>query len=163
MPHVEVHVDVLPDLSIPVQPEELVRAARRAIAIGTERQELIWELGEMSVRITSDEEIHNLNRKYRHVDRPTDVLSFRYLEDDDDPEAGFPHDWPAQLGEVVISYPYAERQAAELGHSVAMELAWLTIHGTLQILGYSHETDSKAEQMEALERSALRALGFTVV
>lgn len=162
MPHVDVHVNVLPAFAGHVQPDQLVSAAREAIALGTQGQELIWELGEMSVRVTSDDEIHILNRNYRHVDRPTDVLSFSFLEDDDDPEARFPYDWPAQLGEVVMSYPYAERQAADLGHSVDMELAWLTIHGTLQILGYSHETDSNAERMEGLERSALEAIGFTV-
>lgn len=163
MPHVEVRVDVQSAFADQVQVEQLVQAAREAIAVGIEDQVTGWELGEMSLRITTDEEIQALNRDYRHVDRPTDVLSFAYLLDDEEDEFGaeFPYDWPAQLGDVIVSYPYAERQAADLGHVVAMELAWLTIHGTLQLLGYSHETDSKAERMEALERSALRSLGFT--
>lgn len=162
MPQVEVHVDVSPAFTAGVQPEQLVCAAQEAIAAGTENQEIGWEVGEMSVRVTTDEEIHSLNRDYRQVDHPTDVLSFAFLEEDEEPGPVFPHDWPAQLGEVILSYPYAERQAAGLGHSVAMELAWLTIHGTLQLLGYSHETDSKAERMEGLERLALQSLGFTV-
>jgi probable rRNA maturation factor len=164
MPHVDVRVNVEPAFADRVNPEELVRAAREAIAVGIQDQVTGWELGEMSLRITTDEEIQALNRDYRHVDRPTDVLSFAFLLDDDEDEFGaeFPYDWPAQLGDVIVSYPYAERQATDLGHTVAMELAWLTIHGTLQLLGYSHETDGKAERMEKLERTTLKSLGFTV-
>jgi probable rRNA maturation factor len=66
------------------------------------------------------------------------------------------------LGDIVISHAYASRQAAELGHSAEMELAWLVIHGTLQLVGYSHDTDEAAQTMEALEHAALQRLGFTV-
>lgn len=162
MPHVEVHVDVAPEFKDSVPAELLVRSARVAADVAAADQYPEWELGDMSLRVTTDEEIHALNREYRHVDRPTDVLSFAFLEDDDGIEGPFPHDWPAQLGEVIISYPYAARQAAELGHSVDMELAWLTVHGMLQIMGYHHTTDSEAEHMEGLERAALRRLDFTV-
>jgi probable rRNA maturation factor len=64
------------------------------------------------------------------------------------------------LGDVVIDIQYARRQALELEHSLAMEVAWLAIHGTLQLLGYAHATESEAAEMEALETEALRALGF---
>lgn len=161
MPQVDVQVDVVPDFATAIQPEVLARAAQVAVAVGIEDQETAWESAEMSIRVTTDDEIQTLNREYRHVDHPTDVLSFAFLEDSGLASA-LPDDWPAQLGEVILSFPYAERQAADLGHSVDMELAWLTIHGTLQLLGYSHETDSKAERMEGLERSALRSLGFTL-
>ncbi len=163
MQHVEVHVDIAGEYADAVQADLLVRSARAAVDAAVADQYPNWELGEMSLRVTTDDEIHRLNSDYRHVDRPTDVLSFGYLEDDDEEMQGaFPPDWPAQIGEVIISYPYATRQAADLGHPVDMELAWLTIHGTLQILGYHHATDSEAEHMEGLERVALRALDFTV-
>jgi probable rRNA maturation factor len=115
---------------------------------------------EVSLRVTDNAEIHALNRDYRHVDRPTDVLSFSFVEDPES-RALMERALPAvQLGEVVLSYEYCRRQAQELGHSIDMELAWLTIHGTLQLLGYSHGNDEDAEAMEALEGEALRALGF---
>jgi probable rRNA maturation factor len=98
-----------------------------------------------------------LNRTYRNVDSPTDVLSFAFTESG---ESIVPPDSPRQLGDVVIDIQYARRQALELEHSLAMEVAWLAIHGTLQLLGYAHATESEAAEMEALETEALRALGF---
>lgn len=112
---------------------------------------------EASIRITGDDEIHALNREYRGVDRPTDVLSFALLEGDTVP---LPSDVALPLGQVVVSYPTATRQAAELGHSTSMEVAWLVIHGVLQLLGYLHETEEDAVVMEGIEDRALRALGF---
>jgi probable rRNA maturation factor len=112
----------------------------------------------VSVRITDDAEIHELNRTYRGVDRPTDVLSFGLLEGG---SPVMPEGMSLPLGDIVISAPYAERQAAEVGHSLEMEIAWLLIHGTLQLLGYAHEDEDEAAHMEELEAVALRALGFT--
>lgn len=160
MPQIEVHVDVAAPFEDRVQPELVIAAAREAVAAAAADRETGWELGEMGVRITTDDEIQSLNRVYRHVDRPTDVLSFALLDDDDGLGSTFPADWPRLLGDVVVSCPYAERQATDLEHSLDMELSWLIIHGTLQLLGYSHETDDRAEHMEDLERVALRGLGF---
>lgn len=116
---------------------------------------------EVSVYLTGDDEMRRLNREYRGVDQTTDVLSFAF-----DAERGldiaFPAGFPALLGEVILSCPYAERQAYDLGHSLDTELAWLTIHGSLQLLGYAHDTDERAGRMESLERQALRELGITV-
>ncbi|HEY8687275.1 MAG TPA: rRNA maturation RNase YbeY [Chloroflexota bacterium] len=112
---------------------------------------------EVSVRITGEQEIQRLNRDFRGVDRPTDVLSFALHEGEDLP---LPPDMPVPLGEVVISYPYAERQAEALEHPLEMEIAWLTIHGTLQLLGYLHDTEIAAREMEGVEDVALRSLGF---
>ncbi len=116
---------------------------------------------ELSIRVTTDDEIQRLNREYRGVDRPTDILSFS-PETGDNIQAAAPPDMVRLLGDVVLSLPTARRQAEELGHSLDMEMAWLTIHGTLQLLGYAHETDEEATHMEALERTALRRMGFTV-
>lgn len=115
---------------------------------------------EVSVRVTDNEEIHALNRDYRHVDRPTDVLSFSFMEDAESRALMERSHSAIHVGEVVLSYEYCSEQAHELGHSIDMELAWLTIHGTLQLLGYTHGNDEDAEQMEALEGAALRSLGF---
>jgi probable rRNA maturation factor len=117
---------------------------------------------EISIRVTDDAEMQRLNREYRGVDRPTDILSFSLVADDEGTIQTLPVDTVQSLGDIVVSYPYATRQAEELGHSLEMELSWLVIHGTLQLIGYTHDTDADAEHMEALEHAALRGLGFTV-
>ncbi len=116
---------------------------------------------EISILVTDDEGIQRLNREYRGVDRPTDVLSFSLVTDDSGTVETLPSGGVLSLGDIVISQAYATRQAAELGHSVEMELAWLVIHGTLQLVGYAHDTDESAQHMEALEHVTLRRLGFT--
>lgn len=143
----------------------IARAAEAAVEVGlrdapdTDILRLVraYRLVEMSVLLTGDEEIHRLNREYRQIDRPTDVLSFALLEG----RGGVDHpvELPLPLGEIVLSYPTVERQADDLGHTVAKELAWLTIHGTLQLLGYSHAEEREAERMETLEQEALASLG----
>jgi probable rRNA maturation factor len=94
------------------------------------------------------------------VDSPTDVLSFSFVEKGAGQSLAQPPDAPTQLGDIAVSYPRVERQAEELGHSPEKELAWLIIHGTLQLLGYTHDADEDAARMEALEQVALRSLGF---
>ncbi|MGQ9631248.1 MAG: rRNA maturation RNase YbeY [bacterium] len=89
---------------------------------------------EVSVLLTDDEEIRSLNRRYRGVDRPTDVLAFAMGEC----RSAAPDDI---LGDVVISVDTAQRQAEELGHSLERELEILLIHGILHLLGYDHDAD----------------------
>ncbi|NTW02359.1 MAG: rRNA maturation RNase YbeY, partial [Oscillochloris sp.] len=92
---------------------------------------------EVGVLITDDAHIHTLNRDYRGVDAPTDVLSFG----DDGPASVFvAHaEGPRYLGDIAISYERVLAQADEYGHSPARELAYLSAHGTLHLLGYDHE------------------------
>ena len=96
---------------------------------------------EVHVLITDDARIRDLNQRYRHVDRATDVLSF---PDGDEMPSGL-----TLLGEIVISLETAKRQAAELGHGELRELAELAMHGVLHLIGYDHENDRG--QMNALE------------
>lgn len=99
---------------------------------------------ELSVTIANDRRLHDLNRTYRGKDRTTDVLSFPY-----DDDAG-------PIGDVVISIDRAAAQAAERGHGLQRELELLTLHGTLHVCGYDHETDHG--EMERLERRLRRRL-----
>jgi probable rRNA maturation factor len=117
---------------------------------------------EISLLVTDDSGIQRLNRDYRRIDRPTDVLSFSLVADDEGNVQTMPAGDVQSLGDIVISHAYATRQSLELGHSLELELAWLVIHGALQLIGYTHDTDASAEHMEALEHAALRQLGFTV-
>lgn len=108
--------------------------------------------GELSLVLCDDAFIHPLNRDWRGKDRPTDVLSFAQREGDEaDPDDDV-------LGDVIISVETAARQAAERGHPLGHELRVLLVHGVLHLLGYDHEVDEEAEEMEALERDLLAEL-----
>jgi probable rRNA maturation factor len=96
---------------------------------------------EVYVVVTGDNDLQRLNRVYRKLDRPTDVLSFP--DGDPLPDGGL------LLGEIVISLDAARRQAAELGHGELRELEELVLHGTLHLLGHDHEQDDG--EMEDLE------------
>ena len=84
----------------------------------------------------NNERIHVINRDYRGVDRPTDVISFAFLDDKNElrPEDGS----PISLGEIIISYEKAEEQDKQYGHSLLREMSFLFVHGMLHLLGYDH-------------------------
>lgn len=105
--------------------------------------------GEVSVLLTGDAHIRLLNRRFRHKDKPTDVLSF--------PAAEVPGR-PLVAGDLAISVETAARQAEELGHSLAAELQILILHGFLHLAGYDHEQDSG--QMGRREATLRRRLGL---
>ena len=107
-----------------------------------------------SIVLTDDETIRALNRDFREVDRPTDVLSFPLAEVDDlrDPDA------EVFLGEIYISLETARAQAAEARRPFADEVAHLTVHGLLHLLGFDHHTAAARRKMVSLERRVLRAL-----
>lgn len=158
-----VDVDVAPELEGDVDLGLVARSVQQAIATVEERDGRMLARFDaaplnVSVRITGDAEMHDLNRTYRRVDRPTDVLSFALAETETGP---LPPGEPLQLGDVVIDLDYARRQAQELEHSMDMEVSWLLIHGALQLLGYSHGSEEEAARMEGMETEALRALGFS--
>jgi len=103
---------------------------------------------ELSLLITGDDTMHELNRTYREMDKTTDVLAFAFQEDK---EFQFGPDCLKQLGEVVVSLPQAEKQALEHGHSLEKEIAVLTTHGVLHLLGYDHESLEEDAEMSARE------------
>ena len=98
---------------------------------------------ELSVLLCDDETIHALNRDYRGMDKPTDVLSFSMREG----EFGELH--PELLGDVVISLETARRQAAEHGRTIAQEVTYLLAHGLLHLLGYDHVSPAEDRRMRA--------------
>jgi probable rRNA maturation factor len=112
---------------------------------------------QLDLLITDDNTIRTLNKTYRNIDSPTDVLAFALTEESSDGEPFVaPPDEPTHLGEVIVSYPAADRQASEHGHSVGQELAILVIHGVLHLLGSDHEEPTDEVKMKALEKQALR-------
>ena len=139
--------DVKVDKSIMYDMKKCVRAT-----VGRE-----YEDGEFEVYITvcDNEYIHSLNREYRGVDRPTDVLSFP-MDDFDLP------DGLKELGDIVISIDKAESQAAEYGHSLRREMCFLCVHSTLHLLGYDHEQGEEQRiEMEKMQDEILDSLGIT--
>ncbi|MGB9879741.1 MAG: rRNA maturation RNase YbeY [Anaerolineae bacterium] len=114
--------------------------------------------GELTVVITGDEQIRELNRIYRGVDAPTDVLAFRHTGEAKDSIPLLMG--PVYFGDILISYPRAVEQASAYGHPVEEELLLLVIHGTLHLLGYDHEQASDKETMWGIQNAALASLGI---
>ena len=114
---------------------------------------------EISVRFVDDEIIHELNREYRHVDRSTDVLSFPLGENG---VYDINHDTGAKiLGDIVISMQHAVMQADLYGHSLQREIAFLTVHSMLHLLGYDHEAEGlERVRMREKEEAVLTQLGL---
>ena len=110
---------------------------------------------EVSLTLTDDEGIHELNREYRGVDRPTDVLSFPQFEADEEIEFG------VTLGDIVISLPRMAEQAANFGHSQKREFCFLFVHGLLHLLGYDHEISEDEEKLQfGRQQQILDSLGI---
>lgn len=128
----------------------LVRAALAALAVGEVPLPV-----EVVVSVVDESEIQRLNREYRQIDAPTDVLSFAQRE-----SAQFPA-IPNQIepiGDVVIAYQVAARQASAASHALDRELALLTIHGVLHLLGFDHAEPEEERVMFGLQDQALRSL-----
>ena len=137
-------------------PHELEECVRNAV-------EKVGELydatdAEVSITLTDNTHIHELNRDYRGIDRPTDVLSFA-LNESEEPEI---LDGPEMniLGELVISVERAQEQAIEYGHSLRREIAFLTVHGMLHLLGYDHMEEEDRKEMEEEQRYVMEQLGI---
>lgn len=141
---------------------ELLNGAVQAAVDALTATEPLPRAYEVALYLTTDDEICALNRLYRGVDAPTDVLSFGYEAPDDTqpaPECPGPPDLPP-LGDLVISVETAHRQAALNGHDLRTELLMLTLHGTLHLMGYDDSTDAERAAMNARAASTLRALGY---
>ena len=136
---------------------------------------------ELDLSIVSNEEIQTLNRDYRGLDKPTDVLSFALTEVTSEFDVDFAHldfaeeetedfddadfeeeeDLPQHLGDIIISYPRALEQAQDYGHSLDRELAFLAVHGFLHLNGYDHQTEEEAQEMFKIQEEVLTTYGLT--
>ncbi len=105
---------------------------------------------EVSLAVVDDQKMQEMNRTFRQVDKSTDVLSVSLADSPEDP----------LLGEVVISLPRAIEQAADLGHSLLREMAFLAVHGTLHLCGHDHETPDGEREMTRRQEAVLQGLGI---
>ncbi len=133
-----------------------VRRLKQVAAWVLDRHNVSPEAG-LSIVVTEDETVRQLNRQYRQVDAPTDVLSFPAGEADVPPG-----DEPPYLGDLILALPTIQRQAEREGHSVSDELALAVIHGTLHLLGYDHDTPARQAAMWAAQAEALLAMGVSI-
>lgn len=120
---------------------------------------------EASLVITDAETLRRLNKEYRGKDEGTDVLAFALrdqLSGEMEPPFVNPPDGILHLGEVIVSYPQAVKQAAEQGHSVEEELKVLIVHGVLHLLGYDHEEPELEKQMRAKERKIIERINSSL-
>jgi probable rRNA maturation factor len=109
--------------------------------------------GDATIVVTGNKEIQALNKSYRHIDAPTDVLSF--CDGTVDPESGNTY-----LGDILISWMKANHQAQAEGHSLESELALLTVHGMLHLLGFDHQTSTDRKRMWHKQADLLEGLGL---
>ncbi|WP_459999917.1 rRNA maturation RNase YbeY [Paradesulfitobacterium aromaticivorans] len=146
----------------PEEREDLTSLLRR----GIERAVLLAggsPESEVSLSLVDDERIHELNREYRGIDRPTDVLSFALQEESaEEPEIseGEIEFEDNLLGDIIISVTRAREQALEYGHSVARELVYLAVHGSLHLMGYDHEQEQARQEMRLKEEEVMARLGL---
>jgi probable rRNA maturation factor len=117
---------------------------------------------ELTLRLTSDPEIRQLNAQYRHQDKPTDVLAFAALEANLPYAAAFFQSQPLELGDIVISVETAARQAQQQGHSLTTELAWLAAHGCLHLLGWDHRDQDSFQRMINKQVTLLSAINLEI-
>ena len=135
---------------------------RRAVE-ETLRHETYANDVQVSITFTNDEHIHELNRRFRGVDAPTDVLSFPLIDFDDTCGEPAIDEIENMLGDVVLNLQRARVQAEQFGHSFEREAAFLTVHSMLHLLGYDHELgEAEDADMRARQSEIMAALGLTV-
>lgn len=132
---------------------ELKKTVRQAVT-GVLDSEKITADCSVSVRFVDNPEIHRLNKEFRNIDRETDVLSFPSGEEIGDGRECF-------LGDIAISLEKAKAQSEEYGHSLLREVAFLTAHSVLHLLGYDHEDKNEETEMFKKQEEVLKNLGIT--
>ncbi|MFC5651738.1 rRNA maturation RNase YbeY [Paenibacillus solisilvae] len=124
--------------------------------------------GEVMLSFVNDEEIHQLNKEYRNIDRPTDVLSFAMQEESDE-ELDIVYEvenedellpFEGILGDIIISTERAKLQSEEYGHSLERELGFLFVHGFLHLIGYDHQDEASEAIMTEKQEAVLRQAGL---
>ena len=113
----------------------------------------------ISISFVDNKYIHKINKKYRDVDRETDVISFAFLDDDSDRDNTLHSKGVVPLGDIYISVDKAKEQAESYGHSLERELSFLYVHGLLHLLGYDHQNEAEEKEMFSIQEEILNKLG----
>ncbi len=135
---------------------------KKVVSKVLEEEKVLPEV-DVYITLTNNEEIHKINKEYRDVDRPTDVLSFPMYERDE--IASLKNDTDDEiekiLGDIIVSVEKVKEQAEEYGHSFERELAYLVTHGMLHLLGYDHMIEEEKAVMRKREEEILETLNIT--
>ena len=115
---------------------------------------------EISLSIVTNDEIHDINKQFRNIDSPTDVLSFPQLTFEEGEEADVNENGEIVLGDIIISIDRAKEQAEEYGHSLKRELAFLSVHSMLHLMGYDHMVPDEEEDMFRRQKEILIEAGI---
>ncbi|TWI57748.1 rRNA maturation RNase YbeY [Halalkalibacter nanhaiisediminis] len=116
---------------------------------------------EVSVTFVDEKRIQEINHEYRDKNQPTDVISFALNDEGEGELAIDVPGMPNMLGDIIISVPHIEAQAAEYGHTFERELGFLTVHGMLHLLGYDHMTEAEEKEMFSRQEDILTTYGLT--
>lgn len=116
---------------------------------------------ELSLTFMDDEAIQEINKTYRGIDAPTDVISFALEEEVEGEVAVIGEGMPVVLGDILIAVPTAARQAEEYGHTLEREMGFLALHGLLHLLGYDHMTEEEEQKMFGRQKEILGTFGLT--
>ena len=131
--------------------DEFANWVNRALQLSAHES---WAGACVTIRVVTEAESAELNNRYRNKNAPTNVLAFPAGDTDPDSLALY-------LGDVIISYPQAEKQAAQAGHSLEAEIQLLVVHGVLHLLGYDHATQEEKSRMWAAQNAALAQIEKT--
>lgn len=157
MPEWEITVDIDEQFAAVVAEETLVTALSAVL-----RYVGFGDAG-VAIVVTDNEHVQRLNREYRGVDAPTDVLSFA-AQEGEELDAEFAPEVAEEieryLGDLILAYPYAAAQAARYGYPIQTELQLLAVHGCLHLLGYDHDSDESQAAMWAAQSAILASLGI---
>jgi probable rRNA maturation factor len=148
-----IHTQIAPRYVDLIKPARLKQAANAALD-----QPCVADRVELTIVIAGNAQLRQLNRQFRHIDAPTDVLSFNAHAEGRLKSALLAEDETAYLGDVIISYPQAKAQARAGGHPIEAELQLLVVHGVLHLLGHDHDTAAKKAQMWQAQAAALRSI-----
>jgi probable rRNA maturation factor len=138
--------------------ERCLRIVRQTLAQATT---LAWlQQGEVSILLCADDEISDLNARYRQQERPTNVLSFPNFDLAEGSACSSPPPGPILLGDIAMSYQRLAAEAGQRDKSMLDHFGHLLVHGTLHLLGYDHQDDDEAAVMERMEERVLASLGM---
>ncbi|WP_248926654.1 rRNA maturation RNase YbeY [Paenibacillus hamazuiensis] len=157
-------------------PDTLIVRLKQLLQLAGEAEGI--EDGEVALTLVDDETIHQLNKEYRGIDKPTDVLSFAMQEKGEDEleilyeeaeafggdegdESEALEEFVEPLGDIIISVPRAIAQAEEYGHSFERELGFLFVHGFLHLIGYDHQDEEQEKEMFGKQEAILEKAGLT--
>ena len=161
-----IHIDYETTINLEFDPEELIH---EVATVALDYEECPYET-EINIILTDNSSIQEINKEYREIDSPTDVLSFPFIEykipsdfskvEQDQADCFHPDSGELMLGDIIISMDKVHSQATEYGHSVKRELGFLIVHSILHLCGYDHMEEEERKVMEAHQDDILRQINL---